>query len=127
MMKIGERLGVRFAVQRGDLYLADLGGAQDSVGCEQYGIRPVVVVSNDIGNGVCPTIIVALVTSRSKRPLPTHQTVRVKGLESESTILYEQLRTIDRARLIRRIGALDRTQSKEGIIILKQALGMIPL
>ncbi len=91
-------------VKRGDLYYADLSPV---VGSEQGGVRPVIVVQNDIGNKYSPTIIVAPVTSQmNKAKLPTH--VKLKGnkygLPKNSVALMEQLRTIDKKRLREKIG-----------------------
>jgi len=93
-------------VRRGDVWLADLGL---TLGSEQGGVRPAVVIQNDIGNRYSPTVIVAAVTGRAKKYLPTHA-VLVKGgyrLPRSSTVLLEQIRTIDRARLLKYLGRLD--------------------
>lgn len=83
-------------VHRGEIYYADLG---DPYGSEQGGIRPVLVVQNDVGNKYSPTIIVAPMTSKDrKHDLPTHY--RLDGLKKPSLILFEQIRAIDRGRLI---------------------------
>lgn len=91
-------------VRRGDLFYADLSPV---VGSEQGGVRPVIVVQNDVGNKYSPTIIVAPVTSQmNKAKLPTH--VKIKGnkygLPKNSVALMEQLRTIDKKRLREKIG-----------------------
>ena len=94
-------------VKKGDLYFADLSPV---VGSEQGGIRPVLVVQNDIGNRYSPTIIVAAVTSqKNKAQLPTHVEIEAadNGLSRNSVVLLEQLRTIDKSRLKERIGTLD--------------------
>lgn len=93
-------------VKKGDLYFADLSPV---VGSEQGGIRPVLVVQNDIGNKYSPTIIVAAITSQSKADLPTHVQLEAKdgGLSKHSVVLLEQLRTIDKRRLKEHIGTLD--------------------
>lgn len=92
-------------VKRGDLYYADLSPV---VGSEQGGVRPVIVVQNDVGNKYSPTIIVAPITSQmNKAKLPTH--VKIKGnkygLPKNSVALMEQLRTIDKKRLREKIGS----------------------
>ncbi|WP_296128403.1 type II toxin-antitoxin system PemK/MazF family toxin [uncultured Anaerococcus sp.] len=92
-------------VRRGDLFYADLSPV---VGSEQGGVRPVIVVQNDVGNKYSPTIIVAPVTSQmNKAKLPTH--VKIKGnkygLPKNSVALMEQLRTIDKKRLREKIGS----------------------
>ena len=86
-------------ILRGDLYYADLSPV---VGSEQGGVRPVLVIQNDVGNKYSPTVIVAAITSRStKAAIPTHVCIRRmrSGLKQDSTVLAEQIRTIDRDRL----------------------------
>jgi mRNA interferase MazF len=92
-------------VKRGELYYADLSPV---VGSEQGGIRPVLVVQNDIGNKYSPTIIAAAVTSKiNKAKLPTHiELPSAYGLAKDSVILLEQIRTLDKRRLKERIGEL---------------------
>jgi len=95
------------AIKRGDIFYADLSPV---VGSEQGGVRPVLVVQNDIGNRFSPTIIVAAITSQiNKAKLPTHVEISAKeyGLQKDSVILLEQLRTIDKKRLREKIGHLD--------------------
>ncbi|MCC2865690.1 type II toxin-antitoxin system PemK/MazF family toxin [Ihubacter massiliensis] len=94
-------------VKKGDLYFADLSPV---IGSEQGGVRPVLVVQNDVGNKYSPTIIVAAVTSqKNKANLPTHVEIAAdgNGLSKNSVVLLEQLRTIDKKRLKERIGTLD--------------------
>ena len=94
-------------VKRGDIYYADL---RPVVGSEQGGIRPVLIVQNDIGNKFSPTVIAAAITSRTdKAPLPTHIQVDAKdsGLQKDSVVLLEQVRTLDKRRLRTRMGALN--------------------
>ena len=94
-------------VKRGDIYYADL---RPVVGSEQGGIRPVLIVQNDIGNKFSPTVIAAAITSQTgKTPLPTHIRVDAKdsGLLKDSVVLLEQVRTLDKRRLRTRMGALD--------------------
>ena len=96
-------------VKRGDIYYADLSPV---VGSEQGGMRPVVIVQNDIGNKYSPTVIVAAVTSQiNKAKLPTHIEVSAEAgfLEKDSVILLEQVRTIDKKRLKECVGHLDET------------------
>ena len=85
-------------VKRGDIYYADLSPV---VGCEQGGIRPVIVIQNNTGNKHYPTVIVAAITSQNKKPMPTHINLSVNEckLSSDSTIMLEQVRTIDKNRL----------------------------
>ena len=97
-------------VKRGEIYYADLSPV---VGGEQGGLRPVLIVQNDVGNRYSPTVIAAAITSRmSKNKLPTHIDVRCSvdagiGLTYDSVILLEQVRTIDKKRLKEKIGRLD--------------------
>lgn len=98
---------MNISIRRGDLFYADLSPV---VGSEQGGIRPVLVVQNDIGNKYSPTIIIAAITSQmNKAKLPTHIEIRADrfGLSKDSVILLEQIRTIDRKRLREKIGKLD--------------------
>ncbi len=91
-------------VKRGELYYADLSPV---IGSEQGGVRPVLVVQNDVGNKYSPTVIAAAVTSKiDKANLPTHieLSAREYGLSKESVVLLEQIRTLDKTRLKERIG-----------------------
>lgn len=93
-------------VKRGELYYADLSPV---VGSEQGGVRPVLVVQNDVGNKYSPTVIAAAVTSQmGKAKLPTHIQIAAGdyGLPKDSVVLLEQIRTIDKRRLRERIGEL---------------------
>ena len=93
-------------IRRGELYYADLSPV---VGSEQGGVRPVLVVQNDVGNKYSPTVIAAAVTSKmTKAKLPTHNEIagRSYGLQKDSVILLEQIRTLDKRRLKERIGSL---------------------
>lgn len=94
-------------VKRGDIYYADLSPV---VGSEQGGIRPVLIVQNDVGNKYSPTVIAAAITSRiNKAKMPTHIELAAHeyGLMKDSVILLEQIRTIDKQRLREKIGKLD--------------------
>ena len=94
-------------VKRGDIYYADLSPV---VGSEQGGIRPVLVIQNDIGNKYSPTVIAAAITSQiNKAKMPTHIGLAAKdyGLNKDSVILLEQIRTIDKRRLREKIGRID--------------------
>ena len=92
-------------IKRGDIYKADLSPV---VGSEQGGIRPVVIVQNDMGNRYSPTIIVVPITTRlNKKNLPTHTKLNNSNLLKESIALMEQIRTIDKKRLKEKIGHLD--------------------
>ena len=94
-------------VKRGDIYYADLSPV---IGSEQGGIRPVLVVQNDVGNKYSPTIIAAAITSQiNKAKMPTHIEISAEeyGLNKDSVVLLEQIRTIDKKRLKEKIGQLD--------------------
>ena len=94
-------------VKRGDIYYADLSPV---VGSEQGGVRPVLIIQNDIGNKYSPTVIAAAITSQiNKAKMPTHIEISAEeyGLNKDSVILLEQVRTIDKKRLRERIGHLD--------------------
>lgn len=94
-------------VKRGDIYYADLSPV---VGSEQGGVRPVLIVQNDVGNKYSPTVIAAAITSRrEKNKLPTHIEVDGAGcgLAKDSVVLLEQIRTIDKKRLKEKTGRLD--------------------
>lgn len=104
---MGENDRQKISVNRGDVFYADLSPV---VGSEQGGIRPVLIVQNDVGNRYSPTTIVAAITSQiEKAKLPTHVEVAASrsGLDKDSVILLEQIRTIDKRRLKTRIGHLD--------------------
>lgn len=94
-------------VKRGEIYYADLSPV---VGSEQGGIRPVLIVQNDVGNKHSPTVIAAAITSKKeKSQLPTHISVSAQscGLSKDSVVLLEQVRTLDKRRLKERMGELD--------------------
>ena len=94
-------------VKRGDIYYADLSPV---VGSEQGGLRPVLIVQNDIGNKYSPTVIAAAITSKlDKAKLPTHIDVYAEefGLSKNSVVLLEQIRTLDKRRLREKMGHLD--------------------
>lgn len=94
-------------VRRGDIFFAELNPV---VGSEQGGVRPVLIIQNDIGNQYSPTTIVAAITSQiNKAKLPTHVEIDASkvGLDKDSVILGEQIRTIDKSRLKQKIAFLD--------------------
>ena len=94
-------------VKRGDIYYADLSPV---VGSEQGGIRPVLIVQNDVGNRYSPTVIAAAITSQvSKAKMPTHISLGARsfGLTKDSVVLMEQIRTLDKKRLREKMGTLD--------------------
>ncbi|QJI52334.1 type II toxin-antitoxin system PemK/MazF family protein [Psychrobacillus phage Perkons] len=94
-------------MKRGEIYLADLSSGK---GSEQGGVRPVVIIQNDIGNKFSPTIIIACITSKiSKNRIPTHVFLSAEesGIMCDSVVLAEQLRTIDKSRLMKHVSTLD--------------------
>ncbi len=96
-------------IRRGDIYYADLSPV---IGSEQGGVRPVLIVQNNVGNRFSPTVIAAAITSqRAKANLPTHIMLNAEttGLAKDSVVLLEQVRTIDKHRLKERMGRLDNT------------------
>ena len=112
-------------IRRGELYYADLSPV---VGSEQGGVRPVLVVQNDVGNKYSPTVIAAAVTSKmTKARLPTHIEIAGNsyGLARDSVVLLEQIRTLDKRRLKERIGALsEQTMRKvDGALLVSLGVG----
>lgn len=94
-------------IKRGDIFYADLSPV---VGSEQGGLRPVLIIQNDVGNKYSPTVIAAAITSRmGKARLPTHIDIHADrvGLSKDSVVLLEQIRTLDKRRLKERMGHLD--------------------
>ena len=94
-------------IKRGEIYYADLSPV---IGSEQGGMRPVLIVQNDVGNRYSPTVIAAAITSQhEKSKLPTHIDISAEccGLSKDSVVLLEQVRTIDKQRLKERMGAVD--------------------
>jgi mRNA interferase MazF len=110
-------------VNRGEIYYATLSPSQ---GSEQGGIRPVLIVQNNLGNKHAPTTIVAPLTSRlGKKPLPTHIIVGTScGLSCESVVLCEQIRTIDKSRLTTKMGMVDKATMDNIDKALKISLGL---
>ena len=97
----------RNTIRRGEIYYADLSPV---VGSEQGGMRPVLIVQNDVGNRYSPTVIAAAITSQqNKAKLPTHIEISAKsvGLSRNSVVLLEQIRTLDKRRLKEKMGTLD--------------------
>ena len=95
------------SVKRGDIFYADLSPV---VGSEQGGLRPVLIIQNDVGNKYSPTVIAAAITSRlGKTRLPTHIDIYADkvGLAKDSVVLLEQIRTLDKRRLKEKMGHLD--------------------
>lgn len=111
-------------VQRGEVYFADLSPV---VGSEQGGIRPVLILQNDIGNRFSPTVIVAAITAQiQKAKLPTHVEIDAKkyGFDRNSVILLEQIRTLDKQRLTDKITKLDKTMMDKIDNALEISLGL---
>lgn len=111
-------------VARGELYYADLSPV---VGSEQGGLRPVLIIQNDIGNKYSPTVIIAAITSQiTKAKLPTHIELQSSKypLSKDSVVLLEQLRTLDKLRLKEKIGTLDQTAMRKIDIALMISLGI---
>lgn len=112
-------------IKRGDIFYADLSPV---VGSEQGGIRPILVVQNDIGNKYSPTIIAAAITSKlNKAKLPTHIELSSKeyGLEKDSVVLLEQIRTIDKQRLKEKIASLSPIKMHEVTKAMLISLGVV--
>lgn len=100
-------------IRRGDIFYADLSPV---VGSEQGGLRPVLIIQNDVGNRYSPTVIAAAITSRmGKTRLPTHIDIYAEkaGLAKDSVILLEQIRTLDKRRLKEKMGHLDESMMNE--------------
>jgi len=115
------------SVKRGDIYYADLSPV---VGSEQGGTRPVLIIQNDIGNQYSPTTIVAAITSQvSKAKLPTHIELACEtcGLEKDSVILAEQIRTIDKRRLKDKVSSLAPETMLKVNEALEISLGLVDL
>lgn len=114
-------------VKRGDVFYADLSPV---VGSEQGGVRPVLVIQNDIGNKYSPTIIVGAITSQiNKAKLPTHVEINAPeyGLPKDSVVLMEQVRTIDKKRLREKIGRFNDDMMAKVDECLKISLGLANL
>lgn len=109
-------------IRRGDIFYADL---DPVIGSEQGGIRPVLVIQNNTGNEYSPTVIVAAITSKPKTKLPTHVSLKNrKGLEKNSVVLLEQIRTIDKIRLENYVGTVDRFQMRKIDEALRRSTGV---
>lgn len=114
-------------VKRGDIFYADLSPV---IGSEQGGVRPVLVIQNDVGNRYSPTIIITAITSQiNKAKLPTHVEITGQsyGLPKDSVVLAEQVRTIDKKRLREKIGRFDKQMMKSVDQALKISLGLVAL
>ncbi len=112
-------------IKRGDIYYADLSPV---VGSEQGGLRPILIVQNDIGNRYSPTIIAAAITSKlTKAKLPTHIELPKDeyGLEKDSVVLLEQIRTLDKSRLKEKLSSLSEMKMQEVNRAMLISLGVI--
>jgi mRNA interferase MazF len=100
-------------VKRGDIFYADLSPV---VGSEQGGVRPVIIIQNDVGNRYSPTVIIGAITSQiNKAKLPTHVEISSEeyGLNKDSVVLLEQIRTLDKRRLKEKIGHMTQADMKK--------------
>ena len=121
------KVNTNLDIKRGYLYYADLSPV---VGSEQGGVRPVLIIQNDIGNKYSPTVIVAAITSQiNKAKLPTHIEISAHeyGLNKDSVILLEQIRTIDKKRLREKIGCLDKNMMLKVDNSLQISIGLFTL
>ena len=113
-------------IKRGDIFYADL---RPVVGSEQGGVRPVLIIQNDVGNRHSPTVIAAAITSQTgKARLPTHISLSALscGLPKDSTILLEQIRTLDKRRLREHMGKLDDAVMKKVDNAIAVSFGLHP-
>ena len=113
-------------VKRGEIYYADLSPV---VGSEQGGMRPVLIVQNDVGNRYSPTVIAAAITSQqNKARLPTHIDLEARscGLTKDSVVLLEQIRTLDKRRLREKMGCLDQTAMRQIDGAIAVSFGLAP-
>ena len=112
-------------VKRGDIFYADLSPV---IGSEQGGIRPVIIIQNDIGNKYSPTVIVSAITSQiNKAKLPTHVEISSVeyGLNRDSVVLLEQIRTLDKKRLKEKIGHMIRILKDYVLSVVKKLMDMV--
>jgi|GEM_PF-176916 len=109
------------SVKRGDIYYAAL---DPVVGSEQGGTRPVLILQNDTGNKFSPTVIVAAITGRQKKNIPTHVPIDVPELPKHSIVLLEQIRTIDKKRFSEYVTHLNNSQMKEVELAIDISLGI---
>ena len=113
-------------IRRGDIFYADL---RPVVGSEQGGVRPVLIIQNDVGNKHSPTVICAAITSKmNKAKLPTHIDVQAAtcGLTKDSIVLLEQIRTLDKRRLREHMGRVDETMMKQVDTAIAVSFGLHP-
>ena len=115
------------SIKRGDIYYADLSPV---VGSEQGGVRPVLIIQNDVGNRFSPTVIAAAITSqKDKTRLPTHIQISSRncGLARDSVVLLEQVRTIDKRRLKERMGRVEEPYMNQVDRALSISFGLEPV
>ena len=112
---------MKMKVNRGEVWMADL-GYENVKSSEQRGYRPVLIIQNDIGNKFAPTVIVACITKQTKTVIPTHLECE---LYESSTILFEQLRTISKERLNKKIKTLTPEEMQEVDIKIKISMGLL--
>ena len=108
-------------IKRGEIYYVDLNPVR---GSEQGGVRPCIVIQNAAGNKFSPTIIVAAITGRRKKRLPTHVLIQTGVLPRESVILLEQIRSVDKCRVYRYMGKISETQMRAVERAIDISLGM---
>lgn len=110
-------------IKRGDIFYADL---KEGMGSEQTGTRPVLIIQNDVGNKFSNTVIVLPITSKGKSNIPTHVNIQGKkcGLEKNSVILAEQVRTLDKKRLKKKVGVIDNKMLEEVRKAIEISLGI---
>ncbi|GAV26478.1 mRNA interferase PemK [Carboxydothermus islandicus] len=114
-------------IRRGDIFYANLSPV---IGSEQGGTRPVLILQNDIGNLYSPTTIIAAITSQiNKAKLPTHVEISAEesGLEKDSVILLEQIRTIDKSRLKEKVSSLNKELMRKVNQALEISLGLVEI
>lgn len=114
-------------IKRGEIYFANI-TKYDSKGSEQRGRRPVLILQNDIGNKFSPTTIIAIITTKSKRNLPTHVEIHrdnINNLRRDSVVALEQITTIDKDRLEFKIGELSMEDNKKVMEAIKVSLAMV--
>lgn len=112
-------------IKRGDVWYADLG---TSNGSEQRGFRPVIIIQNDVGNHFSPTVIVAALTDNRKRYMPTHVPIsKSEGIGKDSVALLEQIRTIDKSLLRKKICSLSHETMVKVNYAMRVSLGFVPV
>ncbi len=109
--------------KRGDIYLVDWSPGR---GSEQAGVRPALIIQNEIGNRFSPTVVVAAISTKSQKAYPFHVLVSPEesGLPEESIVKLEQIMTIDKERLIRKVGSLSDKKMEEIEIAINRSLGL---